>query len=266
VKVAIRASSTLCLVAVPSLYLTNTVQLSIVAVHGRNGHYEKTWTAGNGVNSVNRLRDLLPHDLPNARIFSWGYDVNTHSSSRVSCQYLFDHARTLVSDLCVEGQITEVRSKYTRHQTKVNLGQTSMRPIVFLAHSLGGIIVKSVGDIGQGTLTLDWHTQALIHSDAAGRGVLEEHRSIKLLTYGIIFMGTPHQGGSGVALGKLMVNVASVFIAADEGLLQHLERDSKRLQQQQLGQYGPISGDFVTKFAFEEYATPTVLGKSIVVN
>jgi hypothetical protein len=78
-------------------------------------------------------------------------------------------------------------------------------------------------------------------------------------------MGTPHQGGSGVALGKLMVNVASVFMAADDRLLQHLERDSEWLQQQ-LGQYGPISGDFVTKFAFEEYATPTVLGRSMVVS
>jgi hypothetical protein len=78
-------------------------------------------------------------------------------------------------------------------------------------------------------------------------------------------MGTPHQGGSGVALGKLMVNVASVFVAADDRLLQHLERDSEWLQQQ-LGQYGPISGDFVTKFAFEEYATPTVLGRSILVS
>jgi hypothetical protein len=84
-------------------------------------------------------------------------------------------------------------------------------------------------------------------------------------TYGIIFMGTPHQGGSGVALGKLMVNIASVFVAADDRLLQHLERDSEWLQQQ-LGQYGPISGRFVTKFAFEEYPTKTALGHSIMVS
>jgi hypothetical protein len=80
-----------------------------------------------------------------------------------------------------------------------------------------------------------------------------------------MFMGTPHQGGNGVALGRLMVNVASVFVAADDRLLRHLERDSESLQQQ-LGQYAPISGDFVTKFAFKEYATPTVLGQSIVVS
>ena len=107
--------------------------------------------------------------------------------------------------------------------------------------------------------------QALIHSDTARRGALEEHRAVKLSTYGIVFMGTPHQGGSGVALGKLMVNVASVFVAADDRLLQHLECDSEWLQQQ-LGQYGPISSDFVTKFAYETYATPTVLGHSMVVS
>jgi hypothetical protein len=77
-------------------------------------------------------------------------------------------------------------------------------------------------------------------------------------------MGTPHQGGSGVQLGKLIVNIASVFIAADDRLMKHLERDSEWLQQQ-LGQYGLISGDFVTKFAFEEYSTLTVLGHSIMV-
>jgi len=78
-------------------------------------------------------------------------------------------------------------------------------------------------------------------------------------------MGTPHHGGNGVALGRLLVNVASVFVAADDRLLRHLERDSEWLQQQ-LGQYGPISGDFVTKFAFESYETPTVLGHSIRVS
>ncbi|KAF2804401.1 tetratricopeptide repeat domain-containing protein [Mytilinidion resinicola] len=125
---------------------------------------------------------------------------------------------------------------------------TTRRPIIFVAHSLGGIIVKS----------------ALIHSDAARKGALEEHRSIKASTYGIVFMGTPHQGGSGVQLGKLLVNVASVFVAADDRLMKHLERDSEWLQQQ-LGQYGQISGEFVTKFAYEEYMTPTVLGHSIMV-
>ncbi|OCL02322.1 hypothetical protein AOQ84DRAFT_357452 [Glonium stellatum] len=41
--------------------------VDIIAVHGLNGHRDKTWTAGNG---VNWLRDLLPQDLPNARIMA----------------------------------------------------------------------------------------------------------------------------------------------------------------------------------------------------
>ena len=77
-------------------------------------------------------------------------------------------------------------------------------------------------------------------------------------------MGTPHHGGNGVQLGQFLVNLASVFVAADGRLLKHLERDSEWLEQQQ-AQYGPISNDFVTKYAYEEYATPTVLGHSIMV-
>ncbi|SLM35632.1 P-loop containing nucleoside triphosphate hydrolase [Lasallia pustulata] len=202
--------------------------LDIVAVHGLNGHPEKTWTT----NNVNWLRDLLPSDIPNARILSWGYDAKTHSTSQISGQYLYDHARTLVSDLCLKRRLTKTRT----------------RPIIFVAHSLGGIVVKS----------------ALIHSEAARRGALEEHRSIKLSTYGILFMGTPHQGGSGVHLGELMLQVASIFVTADDKILKHFERDSEWLQQQ-LGQYAPISNDFVTKFAYEMFPTRIALGKEIMV-
>ncbi len=65
-------------------------------------------------------------------------------------------------------------------------------------------------------------------------------------------------------LGKLLVNVASISVAANDRLIKHLEQDSKWLQQQ-FGKYGPISGDFVTKFAYEEYRTKKVLGHSIMV-
>ncbi|KAI6085949.1 hypothetical protein F4821DRAFT_141851 [Hypoxylon rubiginosum] len=203
--------------------------LDIVAIHGLNGHRDKTWTADNG---IHWLRDLLRVDLPNVRILTWGYDANTHASDRMSCQYLYDHALELVADL-------------TRKRTLTN---STERPIIFVAHSLGGIVVKS----------------ALIHSDAARQGAQHEHRSVKTSTYGILFMGTPHQGGNGVQLGRALVDIASIFVAADDRILKHLERDSEWLQQQ-LGQYGPISGDFVTKFAYETYKTPTLLGHSILV-
>jgi len=78
-------------------------------------------------------------------------------------------------------------------------------------------------------------------------------------------MGTPHQGGSGVALGELLVKVASIFVKADDKILQHLKENSQYLQQQ-LGQYAPISSNFVTKFAYEVYPTPIAFGKAVIVS
>jgi hypothetical protein len=79
-----------------------------------------------------------------------------------------------------------------------------------------------------------------------------------------MFMGTPHQGGEGVAWGKRLVNVASIFIKTNHRLLNILERDSEALQQQ-LSQYTPISSDFETKFAFETKAITLALGQAVII-
>lgn len=79
--------------------------ISIVAIHGLNGHREKTWTSKN---NVLWLRDLLPQILPNARIMTWGYDSRTHARNPISSQHLHDHADTLVSDLWLEREMTSV--------------------------------------------------------------------------------------------------------------------------------------------------------------
>lgn len=78
-------------------------------MHGLNGNRGKTWTANNG---VHWLRDLLLQDIPRARILCWGYDANTHAGSRVSCQYLYDHARDLISELCRKRKLSEVGSLF----------------------------------------------------------------------------------------------------------------------------------------------------------
>jgi len=44
--------------------------VDIVAIHGLNGHRERTWTHGSG---TFWLRDLLPEELPGARVFTYGY-------------------------------------------------------------------------------------------------------------------------------------------------------------------------------------------------
>ncbi|KAF2181269.1 hypothetical protein K469DRAFT_261531 [Zopfia rhizophila CBS 207.26] len=64
------------------------------------------------------------------RIITWGYDANTHSRSRVSYWYPYDHARTLVADLCLERRRG---TQWTRYiiTTIERLEQTSRRQIIF---------------------------------------------------------------------------------------------------------------------------------------
>ena len=66
-----------------------TVRRSIVAIHGLDGQREKAWTADN---EKMWLRDFLPLDIPNARILTYGYNADTHSSELVSAENISQHA------------------------------------------------------------------------------------------------------------------------------------------------------------------------------
>jgi hypothetical protein len=96
---------------------------------------------------------------------------------------------------------------------------------------------------------------------------LPEHKAIRLSTYGIFFLGTPHSGGNeaGVNLGLIAVNIASVFVQTNDKVLDHLKAQSEWLSQQK-SQYAPISTDFITKFGWEVFPTPVLGGiRSMVV-
>ena len=123
-------------------------------VHGLFGHPESTWSYNSheiahddelrdkehGPPPKKRLtsrrpkacsifwpRDLLPHVFPKARISTWGYDVQIErmftSTSKAS---VFHHAQTLLIDLAA------LRSSAFEKSN----------PVIFIAHSLGGIVVK----------------------------------------------------------------------------------------------------------------------------
>jgi hypothetical protein len=85
-------------------------RISVIAVHGFNGHLENTWTAEN---SILWLRDLLPQEVPRARILTFGYDTGNRQ--------VFDVGESLVSELSLE-----------RRKNKVG---TSPRILFFLALS-----------------------------------------------------------------------------------------------------------------------------------
>ena len=86
-------------------YATNRCQFSIVAVHGLDGHLEKSWTADNG---ILWLRDLLPEKVPHARILTYGYDAYTRGRDRLAKESLYDLAKDLVSSLATERRISKV--------------------------------------------------------------------------------------------------------------------------------------------------------------
>lgn len=80
------------------------------------------------------------------------------------------------------------------------------RPILFVAHSLGGIIVK----------------RALVEAKLDGT-----YEAIRNATYGIAFFGTPHQGGNFAKLGDIVASIMrGVLQNPKNTFIEALKKDS----------------------------------------
>jgi len=164
--------------------------LSIVAVHGLLGHYMKSWTH----NQTKKmwLRDFLPDQIPRSRIMTFGYDARVTGT------------RNVIGIQENAGNLLEALTTLRRNK------EERKRPIIFIGHSLGGIVIKKALIIARGekpyTLILD-------------------------ATYAVIFMGTPHHGSRLADIGKQLVSMARVSgLNFSTVNLQDLERDSRVLQ------------------------------------
>ncbi|KAL3459246.1 hypothetical protein BJX64DRAFT_265080 [Aspergillus heterothallicus] len=147
-------------------------QIDLIAIHGLNPknkerHAERTWELDGKL----WLRDFLPEQLPQARIFLFGY--NSSVSIRSSSAGVREQAQNLLTRLLLE-----------RHECQ-------SRPIIFIAHSLGGIVVK----------------EALVQ---AKLGTLYD--SIRIATYGIAFFGTPHRGSYLANMGETVAKTVRAFL------------------------------------------------------
>ncbi|KAF8511483.1 P-loop containing nucleoside triphosphate hydrolase protein [Hysterangium stoloniferum] len=202
---------------IKELSLGTSSIIDVVAIHGFDGHREKSWTGDNG---KLWLRDFLPQAIPTARILSYGYDAYTESSS--SQQTLHGHAQDFLARLSMFREADG----------------TTKRPIIFIAHSLGGIILKS----------------ALIQAAAAHKGHLLLHKGIHLSTYGILFLGTPHRGTD------IVLKFISLCSRPNNILLKHLTSHSELLQHQN-SDFNLITADFQMKFFYENL--PTLLPDAI---
>ncbi|KAI0870470.1 hypothetical protein GGS24DRAFT_475112 [Hypoxylon argillaceum] len=180
-------------------------KVDIILVHGLNGEPEKTWTAKNGVFWPS---DLLPTSLRDARanILVYGYNADVYSKkhgSTPSDNFIYMHAQTLVTSLT--------------HYRKDEL--TFSNPIIWVCHSLGGILVK----------------RALLYSNDLRSSQHEDYRSIYVSTYGIVFLGTPHTGSDIATWGTVLQAMSDAvvprsFFQSESVLLKTLKRDNETLQ------------------------------------
>jgi hypothetical protein len=136
-------------------------------------------------------RDLLSADLPQARIITWGYDAKTAKLfDVVSVANLTSHAVKLCTELA-----------HLRHEVKE-------RPIFFVTHSMGGIVIKKV----------------VLHSNESN---MTDISPITGDTRGIIFMGTPHAGSEHADLGSLVVKIVKIsFQQVNSSMLNELRLHS----------------------------------------
>ncbi|KAK3371064.1 Alpha/Beta hydrolase protein [Lasiosphaeria ovina] len=165
---------------------SSTEIADIILVHGLNGHRTRTWTKDGRC----WPRDFLPHTLPGARIMAFGYDSTVMRWRGASHNSIGRHASMLLSDL------QNMR------------GDNPDRPIIFVGHSLGGIVIKD----------------ALCKANAAGASL----RDTKIFnsTYGIIFLGTPHRGSGYARLGWAGAAITHFWRGMNIKLVQTLRHDS----------------------------------------
>lgn len=133
-----------------------TAAMDVVFVHGLGGDSIKTWSA------TDDPQDFWPawlaHDFPNINVWSAGYDsgllANVFTGAGGS---LSDRATTLL-DLALSNSV-------------------GTRPVVFIAHSLGGLIVKQMLRKCDDSATPKW-------------------KSLLSATKAVVLIGTPNHGSN----------------------------------------------------------------------
>ncbi|KAH8744950.1 nb-arc and ankyrin domain-containing protein [Hyaloscypha finlandica] len=169
----------------------------IIAIHGICGDPLKTWTHESG---ALWLRDFLPKDINGLRVFSFGYDAEVAlTKSRATID---SFARSLLNNIKLERD-----------------GKQQSRPLIFICHSMGGIVLKKA-------LTI-----ARLEDE-------DEFPFLRTSIRGIFFLGTPHRGTDAIRWPQLLANISTVSLYVLSGLtgstrkdlLQNLDQNSEILK------------------------------------
>ncbi|KAK3689030.1 Alpha/Beta hydrolase protein, partial [Podospora appendiculata] len=153
---------------------------SIVAVHGLNGDATCSWTneSPSGASTM-WLRDLLPYKLPNARVMSFGYNASVIGNTSVAG--VRENARRLLSLLRDKREEEEEEEDEVRSHSRGS--------IVFVGHSLGGIVIK----------------QALRIANNESSSFADIAENIT----GLVFFGTPHRGADAATWASLVAGITT---------------------------------------------------------
>lgn len=155
--------------------------VDIVAVHGLNGHRINTWRCsdlGNGTSWLNN-KEMLPSRIPKARIMTFGYGAGDTSEVQV-----ISRVRELALEL--------LQSLHEKREDQ------STVPLIFICHSLGGLVVKEL--------------LCIANQDHEG-----PYFPIAMRTENLIFFGTPHQADSGSSWDDLLFDIALASTEGDPG-------------------------------------------------
>ncbi|KAL8744249.1 MAG: hypothetical protein Q9184_008020, partial [Pyrenodesmia sp. 2 TL-2023] len=158
------------------------IAADVIAVTGLAGHAFGSWAHSR---SEMWLRDYLPMDITNVRVMTYGYNSKLQANKARSI--FGDHSTSFIN------RLKEMRIS----------AQCEDRPIVFIGHSLGCLIIKQV-KFDANHLHLEYPEsdstfyQALIDFNGSN------HLGMHLPVRSIIFFGAPHKGLETSALELLV--------------------------------------------------------------
>ncbi|KAF2454898.1 hypothetical protein BDY21DRAFT_325395 [Lineolata rhizophorae] len=161
----------------PNISGTEPYAIDIVAIHGLGGDLRNTWRHKNG---TLWLQDLLPSAMPGARIYTYGYPSKIFLNRSVAG--VRDFAIHLLNAL--------------RSESRSDANLSASRPIVYICHSLGGIVFKQAMNMAY-----------------------ERYPEIWMRSKGVVFFGTPHRSSAAAAPAKLFGDIFNAAWYASGGRL-----------------------------------------------